>query len=147
MSSIALSGIGILLSLVVMTIFAFRGVSTVICGCAAALITIVLSGLPVLETMSSNYIPGVASFFISYFLIFLLSSIMGKIYEQTGAARAVGEKLAKTFGSKMATAAIAIFWFKDGYGGGCCFHSNFDLWRYHIICSYFRYFSDCISSL
>lgn len=55
MSSIALSGIGILLSLVVMTIFAFRGVSTVICGCAAALITIVLSGLPVLETMSSNY--------------------------------------------------------------------------------------------
>ena len=108
MSSIALSGIGILLSLVVMTIFAFRGVSTVICGCAAALITIVLSGLPVLETMSSNYIPGVASFFISYFLIFLLSSIMGKIYEQTGAARAVGEKLAKTFGSKMAMAAVVV---------------------------------------
>ena len=53
MSSIALSGIGILLSLVVMTIFAFRGVSTVICGCVAALITIVLSGLPVLETMSA----------------------------------------------------------------------------------------------
>lgn len=117
MSSIALSGIGILLSLVVMTIFAFRGVSTVICGCAAALITIVLSGLPVLETMSSNYIPGVASFFISYFLIFLLSSIMGKIYEQTGAARAVGEKLAKTFGSKMAMAAVVVSTAILIYGG------------------------------
>lgn len=117
MSSVALSGIGILLSLVVMCILAFKGVSAVICGCAAALITIVLSGLPALDTMSNAYVPGVAAFFISYFLIFLLSSIMGKIYEQTGAAKAIGETLAKKLGAKWAMAAVVVATAILIYGG------------------------------
>ena len=117
MSSVALSGIGILLSLVVLTILAFKGVSTVVCGCVAALITIILSGLPALDTLTSAYVPGVAGFFISYFLIFLLSSIMGKIYEQTGAAKAIGEKLAKTLGAKWAMAAVVVATAILIYGG------------------------------
>lgn len=117
MSNVALSGIGILLSLVVMSILAFKGVSAVICGCAAALVTIVFSGLPILNTLTANYIPGVAGFFISYFLIFLLSSIMGKIYEQTGAAKAIGEKLAGLFGPKLAMLAVVISTAVLIYGG------------------------------
>lgn len=117
MSNVVLSGIGILLSLVVMSIFAFKGVSAVVCGCVAALITIFFSGLPVLETMTTAYIPGVASFFVSYFLIFLLSSIMGKIYEQTGAAKSIGEKLAKLFGAKWAMLAVVISTAILIYGG------------------------------
>ncbi len=117
MSSVALSGIGILLSLVALTVMAFKGVSTVVCGCIAALITILLSGLPALETLTSAYVPGVAAFFISYFLIFLLSSIMGKIYEQTGAAKAIGEKLARTLGAKWAMAAVVVATAVLIYGG------------------------------
>lgn len=117
MSSIVLSGIGIILSLVVMCILAFKGVHSVICGCVAALTAIVFSGLPILEAMTSSYIPGVANFFISYFLIFLLSSIMGKIYEETGAAKAIGEKLAKLFGPKWAMLAVVLATAVLIYGG------------------------------
>ena len=117
MSDIMLSGFGIVLALVVMCILAFKGVHSVVCGCVAAVIAVVFSGLPILDSLTAHYIPGVANFFISYFLIFLLSSIMGKIYEETGAAKSIGEKLAGLFGPKWAMLAVVLATAVLIYGG------------------------------
>ena len=82
MNEVWLSGIGILLALAGMTLLIFRRVSPIIVGPLAALLVTLLSRLPVLETVTGTYVQGVGSFFVSYFMIFLLGAAELRRYQQ-----------------------------------------------------------------
>lgn len=117
MNLVLLSGIGTLVALLVLTILSFKGVTPAITGSVSAIVLCLFSGLPILDTLLKNYVPGVGAFFISYFLIFLLSGLLGKIYEKTGAAKSIGEKLANLFGPKRAMLAVVLATAVLIYGG------------------------------
>ena len=91
MNEVILSGLGILLALCGMTVLIFRRVSPIIVGPLAALLVTVMSGLPVLDSVTGVYVAGVGSFFVSYFMIFLLGNILGSLYQISGAAAKIGE--------------------------------------------------------
>lgn len=87
MNEVILSGLGILLALCGMTVLIFRRVSPIIVGPLAALLVTVMSGLPVLDSVTGTYVQGVGSFFVSYFMIFLLGNILGSLYQISGRRR------------------------------------------------------------
>ena len=78
---IALSGVGIALALGGMAFLIFKKVSPVIVGPLAAILVCLLSRLPVVSTVLTDYVGGVAGFFSSYFFIFLLGNIFGNLYQ------------------------------------------------------------------
>jgi H+/gluconate symporter-like permease len=72
--------------------FALLGIATILLPLAALLVT-VMSGLPVLDSVTGTYVQGVGSFFVSYFMIFLLGNILGSLYQISGAAAKMMTKL------------------------------------------------------
>ena len=117
MNEVWLSGIGILLALAGMTLLIFRRVSPIIVGPLAALLVTLLSRLPVLETVTGTYVQGVGSFFVSYFLIFLLGNLLGSLYQISGAAAKIGETVVRRFGAKNCMTACLISAALLSYGG------------------------------
>ena len=117
MSEVWLSGIGILLALAGMTLLIFRRVSPIIVGPLAALLVTLLSRLPVLETVTGTYVQGVGSFFVSYFMIFLLGNLLGSLYQISGAAAKIGETVVRRFGAKNCMTACLISAALLSYGG------------------------------
>ena len=117
MNEVWLSGIGILLALAGMTLLIFRRVSPIIVGPLAALLVTLLSRLPVLETVTGTYVQGVGSFFVSYFMIFLLGNLLGSLYQISGAAAKIGETVVRRFGAKNCMTACLISAALLSYGG------------------------------
>lgn len=117
MNEVWLSGIGILLALAGMTLLIFRRVSPIIVGPLAALLVTLLSRLPVLETVTGTYVQGVGSFFVSYFMIFLLGNLLGSLYQISGAAAKIGETVVQRFGAKNCMTACLISAALLSYGG------------------------------
>ena len=120
MNEIWLSGIGILLALCGMTLLIFRRVSPIIVGPLAALLVTVLSGLPVLQSVTEVYVQGVGSFFVSYFMIFLLGNLLGSLYQISGAAAKIGETVVRWFGAKNCMVACLISAALLSYGAKNC---------------------------
>lgn len=100
-----------------MTVLIFRRVSPIIVGPLAALLVTVMSGLPVLDSVTGTYVQGVGSFFVSYFMIFLLGNILGSLYQISGAAAKIGETVVRWFGAKNCMVACLISAALLSYGG------------------------------
>jgi H+/gluconate symporter-like permease len=102
--SVGLSGISVIFALGGMAYLIFKRVSPVIAGPVAALVVILLSSpnsaMSVVEAITKTYIGGVAGFFISYFLIFLLGNIFGNLYQISGAASKIGQEISRVFGAR-----------------------------------------------
>ena len=99
-ASIAISGLGVICALAGMAVLIFKRISPIIIGPLAALLVCITSQLPILEGIKTTYLEGVAGFFMSYFLIFLLGNIFGNIYQNSGAAASIGAVISRTFGPK-----------------------------------------------
>ena len=59
----------------------------------AAGVVALLSGLDVFETYTGPYMEGLVGFVKSWFPIFLLGAVFGKLMEKTGAAKSVAKKV------------------------------------------------------
>jgi H+/gluconate symporter-like permease len=90
-----LSIVGIILGVIVMVYLAWKGVSVYLIAPAASLVVIATSWLPVLDTLSKAYLPGMSGYLTKYFLIFLTSSLFAKLMGDSGAARAIAVGFAK----------------------------------------------------
>ena len=76
--------ISIILSLVLLMTFAYRGFSVIVVAPIFALCAAVLSGLPIMPSYTELFM-GKAVFYIkSFFPVFLLGAIFGKVMEDTG---------------------------------------------------------------
>ncbi len=114
---IALSGVGIALALGGMAFLIFKKVSPVIVGPLAAILVCLLSRLPVVSTVLTDYVGGVAGFFSSYFFIFLLGNIFGNLYQLSGAASKIGSMISRLFGAKNCMLACLLAAAALSYGG------------------------------
>lgn len=117
MNPVVLSTLGVILALIALSLLCFKGFHPVVVGLLASAIVALTGGLNLLDSILKSYVPGVAAFFTSYFIIFFFSALLGKIYEETGAAKTVAEKLSNLFGPKLAMLAVCLSTAALIYGG------------------------------
>ena len=116
-TTVIISALGVFGALAGMAILIFKRVSPIIIGPLAAVLVCLTGHIPLFKGITETYLSGVAGFFTSYFLVFLLGNIFGNIYQNSGAAAKIGSIISKKCGPKncmlacMASAAIL------SYGG------------------------------
>jgi len=89
-----LSLFGVIFSVIVFIVLIYKGIHILISSILASLVAILFSGLPLFETITSPFIPGLTGVFGSYFLIFTLSALLGKLVTDSGIARSLAMALA-----------------------------------------------------
>ena len=108
---------GIFLGLAVMILLAYKGYSILWVGPVSAMVVAIFGGLDLLPAYTETYMGGLVAFVLSWFPMFMLGAIFGKIMEVTGAARSIAKKLAEIIGADKAVLAIVISTGIMVYGG------------------------------
>ena len=85
--------IGIILGLACMIFMAWKGISVYIFGPVSAIVVMIFSGLPIMDTLTNVYMPGFVSFAQSNFLLFMLSAMFAKVMGDSGAAKVIAIKI------------------------------------------------------
>lgn len=112
-----LSFIGVVLSLVFLVAFAYRGHSVIVVAPIAALIAVLFSGAPLLGTYTQIFMPALGGFVTSYFPLFLFGAIFGYLMTATGLARYLARGITALFGPKRAMFSTVIATALLTYGG------------------------------
>ncbi len=89
--------IGIIVAFALLIFLVMKDFSPLYAGIIVTFIVILTNRLPIVETVTTVYGPGVASFVAGYFLMMLFGAIMGKLYDISGAATSIARSLVKTF--------------------------------------------------
>jgi H+/gluconate symporter-like permease len=106
MSMTTLSLIGFFLAFCAMAYMCMKSYNLYIASIVAASIAILLSGLPLGQTLMKHYAPGFASFMSSYFFRYLWGAIFGILMEKCGAAYSVAEGIVRVCGKKFSLIAL-----------------------------------------
>ena len=109
--------LSILIGLVMLMTLAYFGWSILWVAPLAAGVVALLSGLDVFDTYTGPYMEGLVGFVKSWFPIFLLGAVFGKLMEKTGAAKSVAKKVTQLIGKKRAVLGVLIAAAVLTYGG------------------------------
>lgn len=113
----ALGMLGIILSLALLILLAYRGVSVIIAAPLSALLALVLSGIPVLPSYTEIFMPALGGFLANYFPLFLTGAIFGGLMSATGYARDIAQTITRWIGPKRALVATVLTSALLTYGG------------------------------
>ncbi|MBR2461796.1 MAG: GntP family permease [Spirochaetaceae bacterium] len=127
---------GMLLGLVLLIVLAYKGQSMMWVAPVAALVVAIFGGLDLLAAYTGDYMAGLVGFVKSWFPMFLLGAMFGKIMEVTGSAHSLARKLSKLIGAHRAIIAVVISCGLLVYGGISLFVVVFAI--YPIAVSLFR---------
>lgn len=129
--------VGIVLSLVLLMVLAYRGVSVLILAPLMALLAVLFSpGTPVLASYTQVFMPALGGFVIAFFPLFLLGAIFGKLMEASGAALVIARAIVDRLGQQRAILAIVLACAVLTYGGVSLFVVAFAV--YPIAAALFR---------
>lgn len=92
--------IGLFLAIVVLIVFAYKGLGALPLALLGALVAILFNGMPVWESLSTLFVPGYAGAFTSYMLLFILSAFYAKMMDVSGYATSIGYQFVEWFGTK-----------------------------------------------
>lgn len=109
--------IGIFLGLTLLIILAYRGWSILWVAPIAALVVALFGGVDLLNSYIGPYMVGLGGFVTSWFPVFMLGAIFGKLMEKTGMAQSAAVGITKIFGEKQAIAALVLSAAVLAYGG------------------------------
>ncbi|MGN1140047.1 MAG: GntP family permease [Oliverpabstia sp.] len=90
--------IGLILAIIFLMLFAYKGLGALPLAMAGALIAIIFNQMPVYDTLVSSFVPGYASAFTSYMLLFVSSAFYAKLMDVSGCATSIGNKFTEWFG-------------------------------------------------
>ncbi|GAA0440018.1 GntP family permease [Lentibacillus halophilus] len=108
---------GILLGLVVLMVLAYLGWSIIWVAPIAAGVVALTGGLDLLNAYTDTYMSGFVGFAKSWFPVFMLGAVFGKLMEDTGMARSVAVALTKLIGTKRAILGVLASSAVLTYGG------------------------------
>lgn len=139
-----ISMIGLIGGLALLIILTMRGMNLLIVAPFSALFVAVCNGLPLFPQLAaegeanfvSNYMSGFTGFITSWYLMFLIGAIFGKLMEDSGAADSVSKWIVEKIGMKNAALAIVIACAVLTYGGVSLFVVAFSV--YPMAISLFR---------
>nr|WP_283809122.1 GntP family permease [Tumebacillus amylolyticus] len=106
-----------MVSLGLLMFVAYRGYPVIIFAPIFALLAAGLSGLALMPSYSESFMTQAANYVKSYFPIFLLGAIFGKVMEMNGAAASIAHNVVKAIGSKRAILAVVLACGILTYGG------------------------------
>lgn len=110
--------IGIIIALGLLMYLAYRGISVLILAPALALLAAMFSGgTPLLATYTQVFMKNLAGYAQTYFPVFLLGAIFGKIMEDSGSAKAIAHYVANKVGKQRAILAVVLSCAILTYGG------------------------------
>ena len=123
--NIILSMIGLIGGLILLIWLTMKGINIIIVGPISALFVAVLSGMPLFPQLAeegaanfvTNYMTGFTGFIMSWYLMFLLGAVFGKVMEDSGAADAVAKYIVDKLGMKYAVLSIVAACAILTYGG------------------------------
>ncbi|MCZ0756114.1 GntP family permease [Anoxybacillus sp. J5B_2022] len=130
------SMIGLIGGLGLLIYLTMRGMNLFIAAPLCALIVAVLSGLPLFPQLVGegeanfvgNYMAGFSGFIQSWYLMFLLGAIFGKLMEDSGAAESVSKWIVDKIGVKRAALAVVLACAVLTYGGVSLFVVAFSVY-------------------
>ena len=133
--------IGIILSLGLLMYLAYRGITVLILAPLLALFAALMGTfggeqIPLMATYTEIFMKSLAGYVKSYFPVFLLGAIFGKIMDDSGAAKAISHAIAKKLGKEKAIIAVVLSCGVLTYGGVSLFVVAFAV--YPIACALFR---------
>jgi H+/gluconate symporter-like permease len=109
--------IAILLALGALMAIAFRGLPVIVFAPLCALLAAGLSGQPLLPTYTETFMASAAGYVRSFFPLFLLGAVFGKLMETSGAAAAIAGAIARAVGPRRSILAVVIACGVLTYGG------------------------------
>jgi H+/gluconate symporter-like permease len=117
MHAMGLEVIAIVVSLGLLMAFAYRGLPVIVFAPVFALLAVALSGLPLLPSFTESFMGHAAAYVRSFFPLFLLGAIFGKLMETSGAAGSIAVAIAGAVGARRAIAAVVLACAVLTYGG------------------------------
>ena len=108
---------GIILSLVLLMYLAYRGINVLILAPILALVATLFAGGPLLATYTQVFMPALGGYAITYFPLFLLGAIFGKLMDVSGSAKAIADFIVAKIGAQRAILAIVLACGILTYGG------------------------------
>ena len=94
--------LAIVLSLLMLMYFAYRGVSVIILAPLLAMFAVVLSGesSQIMGIYTQVFMKGAVGFIAKYFPIFLLGALFGKLMQDSGSAKSIAIGIIKLVGKQ-----------------------------------------------
>jgi H+/gluconate symporter-like permease len=112
----------ILIALALLIYLAYRGVTLILVAPCAALLAVTLTGgLPILAAYTQVFMAGSGQFIISFFPLFMLGAIFGKLMDDTGSAMAIADSVSTWLGPQRAIASVVLCCAVLTYGGVSAF--------------------------
>lgn len=118
----------ILLALGVLIAGAWAGMSVIVLAPVLAALVTLLSGAPVLASYTQVFMSGAGGFVISFFPLFLLGALFGKVMDASGAAHSLAQAIAGAVGPANAIFAVVLACAVLTYGGVSLFVVAFVAW-------------------
>lgn len=109
--------LGILLTLFALMFLAYRGYSVILCAPILALIAAVSQGLAPMPAYTELFMAKAAVYIKSFFPVFLLGAVFGKVMEETGLARAIAIRILSLVGKEKSMLAVLLASSVLTYGG------------------------------
>ncbi|MCW2242729.1 GntP family permease [Azospirillum canadense] len=116
---------------------AYRGVTLLIAAPATALLAALLTGgLPILGAYTQIFMSNTGSFIVSFFPLFMLGAIFGKLMDDSGSARSLARLVSARLGPERAVVAVVLCCAVLTYGGVSAFVVAFAI--YPVAAALFR---------
>jgi H+/gluconate symporter-like permease len=110
--------IGIVLSLILLMYLAYRGINVLILAPILSLMAVLFAGgLPILGTYTQVFMKALGGYLTTYFPLFMLGAIFGKLMADSGSARAIAQWIVERLGAGNAIMAIVLACGILTYGG------------------------------
>ena len=94
--------LGILLSLFLLMFFAYRGFSVILFAPIFALLAASLQGFAIMPSYTELFMAKAVTYVKSFFPVFMLGAVFGKIMEDTGLAKSIAHAIIKSLGRERA---------------------------------------------
>ena len=95
--------VGLILAFGCLLVFTWKGFSIYVVSLLSALLIMIFNQLPILQSLSEAYMPAMANFFRNYFIMFVLGSIMGRLYVESGAGVSIAKGVMSLVGKEKAS--------------------------------------------
>lgn len=118
----------IFISLGLLIFMVFKGVSIFIATPICAILVAILNGTDFFSAYLETYMTGLVGFVATYFPMFMLGAIFGKVMEDSGASKAIAMFVVQKLGAKKALVSIVLAGAILTYGGVSMFVASFALY-------------------
>lgn len=109
--------IGLIAGLALLIYFTMRGVNIIIAAIVCSVLIALTNGLSLEKALTMDYMNGFTGYFASWFLVYLLGAIFGKVMEETKAADSIADWVKTKLGAHRAVFAVVAACAVMTYGG------------------------------